>query len=83
MSGISLLLKELDIEYKIKTRKDKQNFINFNLKNGNRNNSSFINKTKKKSDEVWKNCINENFNSEKLWKINFSNEKFKPQQNGN
>jgi hypothetical protein len=55
MSGISLLLKELDIEYKIKTRKDKQNFINFNLKNGNRNNSSFINKTKKKSDEVWKN----------------------------
>ena len=57
MSGISLLLKELDIEYKIKTRKDKQNFINFNLKNGNRNNSSFTNKTKKKSDEVWKNEI--------------------------
>jgi DNA polymerase elongation subunit (family B) len=57
MAGISLLLQELDIEYKIKTRKDKQNFINFNLKNGNRNNSSFTNKTKKKSDEVWKNEI--------------------------
>lgn len=60
MAGISLLLKELGIEYKIKTRKDKQNFINFNLKNSNRNNSSFTNKTKKKSDEVWKNEIIEN-----------------------
>ncbi len=60
MSGISLLLQELDIEYKIKTRKDKQNFINFNLKNRNRKNSSFTNKTKKKSDEVWKNEIIKN-----------------------
>lgn len=57
MAGISLLLKELDIEYKIKTRSDKQNFISFSLKNSNRNNSSFTEKTKKKTNEVWKNEI--------------------------
>ena len=32
MSGISLLLKELNIDYKIVTRNDKQNFITFSLK---------------------------------------------------
>jgi DNA polymerase elongation subunit (family B) len=57
MAGISLLLKELNIEYKIKTRSDKQNFISFSLKNRNRNNSSFTDKTKKKTNEVWKNEI--------------------------
>jgi hypothetical protein len=57
MAGIALLLKELNIEYKIKTRSDKQNFISFSLKNRNRNNSSFTDKTKKKTNEVWKNEI--------------------------
>ena len=57
MAGIALLLKELKIEYKIKTRSDKQNFISFSLKNRNRDNSSFTDKTKKKSNEVWKNEI--------------------------
>jgi DNA polymerase elongation subunit (family B) len=57
MAGISLLFKELNIEYKIKTRSDKQNFISFSLKNRNRDNSSFTDKTKKKSNEVWKNEI--------------------------
>ena len=57
MAGISLLLKELNIEFKIKTRSDKQNFISFSLKNSNRNNSSFTEKTKKKTNEVWKNEI--------------------------
>jgi DNA polymerase elongation subunit (family B) len=57
MSGIGLLLKELGIEYKIKTRKDKENFVTFILKNNNRNNSSFTEKTKKKTNEIWKNEI--------------------------
>ena len=57
MAGISLLIKELGIDYKIKTRKDKENFISFNLKNNNKNNSSFTEKTKKKTNEVWKNEI--------------------------
>jgi DNA polymerase elongation subunit (family B) len=57
MAGIGLLMKNLNIEYKIKTRKDKQNFISFSLKNNNRNLSSFTKKTLKKSDEVWKNEI--------------------------
>ena len=57
MAGISLLLKELNIEYKIKTRSDNQNFISFSLKNNNRNNSSFTELTKKKTNEVWKNEI--------------------------
>ena len=57
MSGIGLLLKEIGIEFKIKTRKDKENFISFNLKNGNRGNSSFTEKTKKKTNEIWKNEV--------------------------
>jgi len=57
MAGISMILKELGIDFKIKTRKDKENFISFNLKNRNRNNSNFTNKTKKRTDEVWKNEI--------------------------
>jgi DNA polymerase elongation subunit (family B) len=57
MAGLSIILKSLNIDYKIRTRKDKQNFISFKLKNRNRNNSSFTNKTKMKSDEVWKNDI--------------------------
>ena len=57
MAGISLLLKELNIDYKIKTRSDKQNFISFSLKNKNRNNSPFTKLTRKKTDEVWKNEI--------------------------
>ena len=57
MAGIGLLLKELNIEYKIKTRADKENFISFSLKNANSNNSSFTEKTKKKTNEVWKNEI--------------------------
>jgi len=65
MSGISLLFKELGINYKIKTRSDKQNFISFSLKNSNRNNSSFTEKTQKKSNEVWKNeiILNRNINN--------------------
>lgn len=57
MAGLSIIFKSLNIDYKIRTRKDKQNFISFKLKNRNRNNSSFTNKTKMKSDEVWKNDI--------------------------
>jgi DNA polymerase I len=57
MCGISMLLKELNIDYKITTRKDKQNFISFNLKNKDRNNLYFTDKTKKKTNEVWKNEI--------------------------
>lgn len=57
MAGLSILMNELKIEYKIITRNDKQNFITFNLKNANRNNSSFTEKTLKKSNEVWKNEI--------------------------
>ena len=57
MAGLSILFNELNIEYKIVTRKDKQNFISFKLKNDNRNNSSFTNKTKKKTNEVWKNEV--------------------------
>ena len=37
--------------------KNLQNFISFKLKNDNRNNSSFTNKTKKKTNEVWKNEV--------------------------
>ena len=55
MAGLSIIFKSLNIDYKIRTRKDKQNFISFKLKNRNRNNSSFTDKTKMKSDEVWKN----------------------------
>ncbi len=65
MAGISTLLKSLDIEYKIKTRGDKTNFISFSLKNGNRNNSPFTNKTLKKSNEVWKNEKIENNDTSK------------------
>ena len=57
MAGIGLLLKELGIEFKIKVRNDKQNFISFSLKNSNRDNSSFTSKTIKKTNEVWKNDI--------------------------
>jgi len=57
MAGLSILFNELNIEYKIINRKDKQNFITFSLKNDNRNNSSFTNKTKKKTNEVWKNEV--------------------------
>jgi DNA polymerase elongation subunit (family B) len=57
MAGLSILFNELNIEYKIVTRKDKQNFISFILKNHNRNNSSFTNKTLKKTNEVWKNEV--------------------------
>jgi len=60
MAGISLILKELGIDYKIVVRKDKQAFINFKLKNHNRNNSSFTNKTKMKCDEVWNNYVIDN-----------------------
>ena len=55
MAGLSIIFKSLNIDYKIRTRKDKQNFISFKLKNRNRNNSLFTDKTKMKSDEVWKN----------------------------
>jgi DNA polymerase elongation subunit (family B) len=57
MAGLSILFNELNIEYNIVTRNDKQNFISFILKNHNRNNSSFTNKTLKKTNEVWKNEV--------------------------
>jgi DNA polymerase elongation subunit (family B) len=60
MAGISYLLDSLNIEYKIVTRKDKQNFISFNLKNPINKNSSFsgfTKKTLKKDNLVWKNEI--------------------------
>jgi DNA polymerase elongation subunit (family B) len=55
MAGLSIIFKSLNIDYKISTRKDKQNFISFRLKNSN--NSLFTDKTKMKSDEVWKNDV--------------------------
>jgi len=60
MSGIGYLMDCLNIDKKIRTRKDKENFISFKLKNRNRNNSSFTHKTKMKSGEVWLNEIIEN-----------------------
>lgn len=60
MSGIGYLMDCLNIDKKLKTRKDKENFISFRLKNKNRNNSSFTNKTKMKSNEVWLNEVIEN-----------------------
>lgn len=66
MAGISLLLKELKIEYKIKTRKDKENFISFSLKNDNRKNSAFTHKTLKETNKVWKNEIIQNNDKQKF-----------------
>ena len=60
MAGIGLLMKELGIDYKISTRKDKPTFITFKLKNDNRNLSKFTDKTQKKTNEVWVNEIIEN-----------------------
>ncbi len=60
MAGLSILLRELGIEYKIKTKKDKENFISFSLKNKHRNNSSFTTKTKKETNRVWKNEVIKN-----------------------
>ena len=60
MSGIGYIMDCLGIDKKIRTRKDKENFISFRLKNKNRNNSSFTNKTKMKSDEVWLNEVIKN-----------------------
>lgn len=57
MAGIGLLFNNLGVEYKIITRKDKENFISFILKNRNRNMSSFTSKTLKKTNEVWTNEI--------------------------
>lgn len=57
MAGIALLFKDLNIEYKINSRKDKENFITLLLKNRYKNGdfSSFKNKSRKKSNEVWLN----------------------------
>ncbi len=60
MSGIGYLLNCLGINYKIKTRKDKENFISFKLRNRNRNNSEFTCKTKMVTDEVWGNEVIQN-----------------------
>jgi len=61
MAGISYLMDCLNIDKKLKLRKDK-NFISLKLKNRNRNNSNFTNKTKMKSNEVWNNEIIHNKN---------------------
>lgn len=58
MAGLSFILNELGIEYKLKTRKD--NFISFKLENTNCNNSNFTDKTLMKSGEVWLNEIIDN-----------------------
>ena len=55
MSGIGYLLNCLGVQYKIKLRKDKENFISFKLRNRNRNNSEFTDKTIMQSNKVWKN----------------------------
>ena len=61
MAGISFLLKDLGIEYKVQTRKDKSNFITLSLKNiKNGRISSFSNKSLKRSNLVWKNEIIDN-----------------------
>jgi DNA polymerase elongation subunit (family B) len=57
MAGISYLLKGCGINmgYKLKLRKDKENFISFKLRNRNRNNSEFTETTQMKTNEVWLN----------------------------
>jgi len=55
MSGIGYLLNCLGVQYKLKLRKDKENFISFKLRNSNRNNSEFTDKTIMQANEVWKN----------------------------
>jgi hypothetical protein len=60
MSGIGYLLNCLGVDYKVKTRKDKENFISFKLRNRNRNNSGFTDKTIMQTDEVWKNDVIQN-----------------------
>ena len=57
LAGISLLLKELGIDYKIKTNKNKQKNLKFKLYRD----SSFSDETKyQEEDKVWKNEIIEN-----------------------
>ena len=56
MAGLAFLFRELNIEYKIILRKDKQSFITFNLKNRGYL-SNFTDKTIKQTDEVWTNDI--------------------------
>ena len=58
MSGIGYLMDCLSIDKTLTTRKDKERFISFKLKN--ENNSSFTDKTKIKSNEIWLNEIIEN-----------------------
>jgi DNA polymerase elongation subunit (family B) len=57
MAGLVLLFKELGIEYKIRTRKDKQNFITIEMKNRGSNVSGFTERTMMKFDEVWSNDV--------------------------
>ena len=54
MAGLSLILKDLNLNYRLKTRKDKENFITFNLKNrhGNKLDDNYSNK---ETDTVWNN----------------------------
>jgi DNA polymerase elongation subunit (family B) len=57
MAGLVLLFKELGIEYKIRTRKDKQNFITIEMKNRGSDVSGFTERTRMKFDEVWSNDV--------------------------
>lgn len=64
MSGIGYLLNCLGVTYKLKLRKDKENFISFRLRNRNRNNSEFTDKTIMQTNEVWKNDVIQNRDKE-------------------
>jgi len=57
MSGLALLFKELNIEYKVNIRKDKENFITLQMKNRNSDVSGFTERTKMKCDKVWNNGV--------------------------
>lgn len=65
MAGISLLIKEIGLPYKLKTRSDKENYNSFVLKNRHRNNGMFDEKaTIMKYNEIWKNEIVKNPNKD-------------------
>lgn len=60
MAGIALICKELGIEYRLKTRLDKQNFntILFKHKRGKDSKiTEFSNRSDKETDKVWKNEV--------------------------
>ena len=54
MAGVNLILKDLDIDFTLKLRKDKENIVTFNLGENYKVNN---NKSLKSTDKVWNNDI--------------------------